>query len=225
MKSFATFALAGALLAAPAAFAASDAQYNVTFEGTWTAANHALEYPSTAHFSGLIGATHDARYVLFRDGGKATDGLERLAETGAHSPLDQEIRAAKDEGAVGALLTSASLWNLPNSVSISFTIDEKHPMVSLVAMIAPSPDWFGGVADVNLLENGRWVARKELTIYAWDAGTDSGTTYKADDIDTQPHAPISTNRSLHFMKGDKAIPVGKLVFEKTNEMAPQASIN
>jgi hypothetical protein len=86
-------AIAAMLLgAAPAA--AESARYKVTFEGTWSAATHPFEYPAGAHFSGPIGATHNASYAVFADGGVATPGLERLAEMGAHRPLDAEIRSA-----------------------------------------------------------------------------------------------------------------------------------
>lgn len=218
------FAVAGVLTAAQVALADdTNAKYTVKFDGTWSTATHPMEYPSNAHFSGLIGATHDAGYVLFRDGRTATNGLEKLAEMGAHSPLDKEIRAAIDNGVAGALIESDPLFNLPASTSVTFTIDEKHPMVSFVAMIAPSPDWFAGVADLTLRENGGWVARKEITLYAWDAGTDNGTTYKADDADTQPRAAVAPNRSAHFVTNGTAIPVGKLVFEKLAEMPAKMS--
>jgi len=217
-------ALAGLLVAAQAAFAGSGATYTVTFEGQWTAANHPREYPAHAHFSGLIGATHGTGYALFREGGIATDGLERLSEMGAHSPLDQEIRKAIEAGTAGALLTSGPLFDLPKSASITFAVDDKHPMVSLVAMIAPSPDWFAGVADVNLRAGGAWVKHHEVIVYAWDAGTDSGITYQADDADTQPRQPIALNRSHHFTNGKTLLPVGKLVFQKMAAPTPRASL-
>lgn len=217
-------ALAGVLVAAQAAFAGSGATYTVTFEGDWTATNHPREYPANAHFSGLIGATHNGGYSLFREDGIASDGLEKLAETGSHSPLDQEIRKAIEAGTAGALLTSGPLFNLPKSTSITFAVDEKHPMVSLVAMIAPSPDWFAGVADVSLRAGGLWVKHHEVIVYAWDAGTDSGITYQADDADTQPRQPIALNRSHHFTNGKTLLPVGKLVFERKDGTAPRASL-
>jgi len=49
----------GAVLAASTAQAADTAQYEVKFNATWSAATHPLDYPGDAHFSGIIGATHD----------------------------------------------------------------------------------------------------------------------------------------------------------------------
>jgi hypothetical protein len=50
----------------------------VTVEAAWIASSHPHEYPSEAHFSCLIGATHDLRYRLFETRGIATPGLEAL---------------------------------------------------------------------------------------------------------------------------------------------------
>lgn len=221
MKTFAVV-LTGMLALAAPAMADSEASYKVTFRGTWAASTHPLEYPSGAHFSGLIGATHDGRYVLFRAGATATPGLERLAEAGAHSPLDGEIRAVIAEGKAGSLIENGPIFNPPGSSTATFKVTEKHPMVSLVAMIAPSPDWFTGVADLKLMEKNAWVERHEVTAYAWDAGTDSGTTYVANDIDTNPRNPIAENGSPHFMANGGKVPVGVFVFERISP-SPQMS--
>src|SRR5690348_2801373 len=73
------------------------AVYEVKFQGVWTAANHPIDYPkggtlslSGAHFSGVIGAPHNAKYAIFREGALATRGLELLSHKGSKSPLDEE---------------------------------------------------------------------------------------------------------------------------------------
>src|SRR6266511_5025850 len=70
------------------------AEYTVIIKSTWTKTSHAFEYPSGAHFSGMIGASHNAKYSIFAIGRRPTPGLERLSEEGKHSPLDTEIRSA-----------------------------------------------------------------------------------------------------------------------------------
>src|SRR5687767_14122064 len=81
--------------------AGTEVCYEVTFQGTWTETTHPVDYPSgsaldpnSAHFSGIIGAAHNASYRLFDVGELATEGLITLAHTGVHSPLDEELRAA-----------------------------------------------------------------------------------------------------------------------------------
>jgi hypothetical protein len=87
-------------------------------------------------------------------------------------------------------------------------------MVSLVTMIAPSPDWFTGVADIRLLEDGEWLAEQTVILEAWDAGTDSGATFKAPDADTMPREAVRPLDSEHFTKDGKVVPVGTVTFRR-----------
>lgn len=195
------------------------AEYTVVLKSSWTAANHPLEYPAAGaltgpHFSGLIGTAHNASYAIFAEGTSPTPGLERLSEEGRHSPLDEEIRAAITAGNAVTLVESGALRDFGDSLVATVQVDEAHPMVSLVAMIAPSPDWFTGVANVNLVENGAWVASRTLSLHAWDSGGDDGTTYKADDRDTSPKKPTSMAMTRHFTVNGAMVPVGSVTFTR-----------
>jgi Spondin_N len=208
--------------AAPAGTAlaqAGPAKYRVELTPLWTKANFPLEYPDTSllhkpHFSGLIGTAHDAGYHVFVEGQTPTPGLERLSEMGKHDPLDAEIEAAIAAGHALALTESDPLKDFSQTAQAEVKVDDAHPMVSIVAMIAPSPDWFAGVSDVNLMENGAWVPSKSLDVMAWDSGGDDGTTYLADDVDTNPKKPTSLNRSPHFLKGGNPMPVARITFTR-----------
>lgn len=201
--------LAAVMVQGATAGSQPSAKYSVTFQGSWSQETHPLEFPANAHFSGLIGATHNSHYTIFSEGGRATEGLERLAEAGRHNPLDAEIKGAMEAGTVGALIESGPVKPVPGQVEASFNIDDTHPMVSLVAMIAPSPDWFTGVS-VNLRENGQWLAEKTVTVYAWDAGTDIGSTYQAPDANSREKVIINT--APHFQTAGKLMPVGTFTF-------------
>ncbi len=195
------------------ATAAPPVHYLVTFERTWSAQTHPQDFPLLAHFSPVIGVTHDARYEPFRIGATATPGNEHLCEEGKHQPLDDEIRAAIAAGTAGALIeTPDPLRSVPESATASFEIDSAHPMVSIAAMIAPSPDWCAVAADVVLYENGQWVAKKTIDLIAWDMGTDSATSYRALDDDTQPRGTIQLNDSPYFMKTGERVAVGSVTF-------------
>jgi hypothetical protein len=63
-----------------------------------------------------------------------------------------------------------------------------HPLVSVVSMIAPSPDWMAGVSGANTYDEAAGEFRQSLTVdlYAIDAGTDSGATYTAANNATAP---------------------------------------
>ena len=82
------------LLAIPASVFAEVVQYEVTFDSLWTAETHPIDYPSGAHYSAHIGATHNADYTLWGPGEISTEGMKNLAELGTGSPGDAEIEAA-----------------------------------------------------------------------------------------------------------------------------------
>jgi hypothetical protein len=192
-------------------------EYTVVVKSSWTPANHPFEYPAAGaltgpHFSGVIGASHSASYSIFSEGTPPTPGLERLSEEGKHDPLDAEIRTAITAGTAGTLFESGPLRDFKDSLVTSVKVDDAHPMVSLVAMVAPSPDWFTGVANVNLMENGAWMPSKTIDLIAYDSGGDDGTTYKAPDKDTNPKKPTSKAATQHFVVNGVTMPVGSVTF-------------
>ncbi len=188
------------------------AEYTVIVKSTWTKVSHPFEYPSDAHFSGMIGASHNAKYSIFAIGRRPTPGLERLSEEGKHSPLDTEIRAAIDQGNALMLFESGGLKNWKDSMVAAVRVDRAHPLVSVVNMIAPSPDWFTGASDVNLADNGAWITRRTVTLYAYDSGGDDGTTYKAKDKDTNPKKPTTRASTRHFVVRGRVKPVATVTF-------------
>jgi hypothetical protein len=190
----------------------SSAEYTVIIKSTWTKTTHPFEYPSGAHFSGMIGASHNAKYSIFAVGRRPTPGLERLSEEGKHSPLDTEIRAAIDQGNALMLFESGGLKNWKDSMVATVRVDRAHPLVSVVNMIAPSPDWFTGASDVNLADNGAWITRRTVTLYAYDSGGDDGTTYKAKDKDTNPKKPTTRASTRHFVVRGRVKPVATVTF-------------
>jgi hypothetical protein len=201
------------------AMAMDAAEYTLVFKNNWTAANHPVDYPASGavsgpHFSGIVGAAHSASFSLFKPGMMPTPGLERLSEEGKPSPLDTEITAAVTAGSAASLFTTGPLRDLNDSLVATFRVDPQHPMVSFVAMIAPSPDWFAGAADVMLMENGAWVGSKTVTVYAYDSGGDEGTTYKASDADNNPKKPTMQAMSRHFAPAGTPVAVGTVTITK-----------
>lgn len=209
---------AGGLLSVSAlTYAEEGAEYAVTFTRTWTEKTHPLEYPPSGlvggpHFSGLIGASHGEGYAVFKEGTPPTPGLEKLSEEGKHTPLDNEIKAAIKAGKAGALFETGPIKDASKTETTKVRVTDRFPMVSAVAMIAPSPDWFAGVANVNLKEGGKWVQTKTVELRPWDSGGDDGTTYKAPDKDTNPKKNTTKATTPHFVMNGKTPPVGTLTF-------------
>ncbi len=175
------------------------AEYGVTFQATWNAASHGNRppFPSGAHFSRVVGATHTVDVSFWESGGTATPGIESMAETGSVSALCREIQTEADQGRSSPCIRgSEASFRSPGSVSFTFEAEAERPLVTLVSMIAPSPDWFVGVSGVSLQEDGCWLAQLELDLVGYDSGTDSGTTFTARDADVTPHEPIGLIREL-----------------------------
>ena len=164
----------------------------------------------------LIGASHNTRYSIFAIGRKPTRGLERLSEEGKHSPLNDEIQAAIDAGNALMKFETGGLKDWHDSMVTTVQVDPAHPLISVVNMIAPSPDWFTGAANVNMFENGGWVKRRTLTLSAYDSGGDDGTSYKSADRDTNPKKATTRNTNRHFLPHGKARSVATLTLVRTS---------
>jgi len=196
------------------------AVYEVTFMPSWNPATNPLEYPYAHAKMGLltpaIGAAHNSDFSIFCAGSQPTPGLERLSEMGKHDPLDAELEAAQKTGEVGQLIRFAdgSPGPVHAAIRTTFELDADHSQVSLVGMIAPSPDWFYGVSSVALRQDGDWTPSMVVPAYAWDSGGDGGTTYLAEDDDLQPKQTTKRATSAHFTRNGQVWPVGYFVFKQ-----------
>jgi hypothetical protein len=101
--------------------------------------------------------------------------------------------------------------------SFEFQIGRDHPLVTLVTMIAPSPDWFTGVHGLSLIENGEWVAEKTVSLAPYDAGTDNGRSYRSRNSDAMPREPISRLEGFPVESGGTVAPFGTFTFVRISE--------
>lgn len=170
---------------------ASGATYELTFNGTWSAADIDAAYPSSAHFSPLIGASHKQSEAFWKSGEIASDGVKQVAELGGITILSNELSAARSAGTTGDTVVFSNMFGLPNSQTLQFEIDADKPFISLVSMIAPSPDWFVGVSGLSLLEGGNWVESLSVDLRPYDAGTEDGTSFSLFNAATAPREPIT----------------------------------
>jgi len=170
----------------------ADASYKVTFTTSWTVADFPTKFPAGAHFSKLVGGTHNDQVKFWEDGQIATAGIESMAETGSKSGLASEVSAAKTDGKAEFILGGAGN-SAAGTTTLEFDINEMYSLVTLVSMVAPSPDWFVGVRDLSLFDNatGAWKQTVVVDLAVYDAGTDSGAGFAAADADTRPAEPVS----------------------------------
>ena len=185
------------------------ALYRIEFEATWSASTHPDDFPSGAHFSPLIGGMHNDGASFWELGDTASPGMEQMAETGATGTLAAEIGDEIPDNALAVIEGSGT--RSPGSTKIdTVVVNMDHPLVTLVTMIAPSPDWFAGVTGQLLLdEDGEWVVELRVDLYPLDAGTDSGTSYTSPNQDTSPQEPISSLKGVSPFSDE---PVGTYIF-------------
>jgi len=189
------------------------ARYEVRFDATWSAASHPISFPANAHWSSLIGGTHDASVHFWNAGELATQGIQDMAERGLTSPLDLEVEAAITTGHAGEVIRGGGIAVSPGTVATTFEVTQSFPLVTLVTMIAPSPDWFVGVSSLSLLQGDEWIGLVHVPLFAWDAGTDSGTSYTSPNQPTNPHVPIAPNGAAPFANGT---PLGIFTFTRVD---------
>ena len=179
---------------------AEEVQYQLEVDISWSGDTHPHDWPANGgHMSGLIGATHHGRYVMFADGNTASSGVKSVAERGRQRILRAELDEAVERKRVGDVFQADGIAQVPGRISVKFPVSETHARVSFVTMIAPSPDWFTGLAGVKLRDDAGWKDKTTYVLWAWDAGTDRGASYASDNDANQPAESIRLVASTHFL--------------------------
>ncbi len=175
------------------------ANYTVTFQGTWSQTTHPIaNFPTNAHWSDLVGATHNSNIVFVGAGMLATLGIENVAEGGVDDDFNLEIQNAMMAGNADVAFDQPfATFSPTSSASVAITVDKDFPLLSLASMIAPSPDWMIQVNSVSFIDmNGDWIPSIVMDLYPYDAGTEEGTTYSFANPETVPQQPISSLQNV-----------------------------
>ncbi len=215
-----TLTIGGILLASATAHAqvAETVEYMVTFDAAWSEETHPQDHPSNAHFSGLIGGTHNDDILFWALGDLATPGIKLMAETGMKTLLQGEVETQIALGDAGEVISGPGINPSPGTASTTFTATTDHYYATVVSMIAPSPDWFVGVSGISLMEDGTWVNEISFDLYPIDAGTDSGTMYTSANQPTVPPEFIYEITGYPFLDDDGMTvnPLGTLTFTRVS---------
>ncbi len=186
-------------------------QYRVTFQSTWNSTDH-TSIPSGAHWSNLVGATHKFPNEFLQLGQNATTGIKDVAELGSNGAFNAEVVSAMSAG-------NADMWinqefspnNATSSIVMDIFVTNEHHYLTLVSMLAPSPDWFIAINSLDLMGPGLENADDIITldVFAYDAGTDAGTDYTSLD---SPISPIGISMlNIAPINGNK---IGTLTVER-----------
>jgi hypothetical protein len=189
---------------------AASATYEVTFQGNWTTASTPGGVVAGAHFTTLIGAVHNDQVTFWRSGGRASPGVELVAERGVTIRFASEINASPHAAAV---IRQGVGGDGTRSATFLIDVTRDHPLVTLLSMIGTSPDWFVGISGRSLLDGSdQWVPRREVDLFPYDAGTEEGAEFSLDNPATDPQGTITSIRGSGKFSNER---MARLTFVRT----------
>lgn len=187
----------------------STANYDFSLTTIWNSSDH-TSVPPGAHWSALVGATHNTLNEFVEIGvvSPNTDGIKDVAELGDSNNFRGEVNTAISINKANQWINAGGLGNPVGSfIYNDLQVNENFPFITLVSMVAPSPDWFIAVNSVNLRSgnasiNNGWKDSFTMDVFAYDAGTDDGSDYGSPNAVSNPrvavfmlnNSPINGNR-------------------------------
>ncbi len=204
---------------------AQDATYKIEFISNWSSSTHPTDFPPDDHWSKLVGTTHKDAAIAFELGVIASDGIEQVAESGSNSTIMAEINVLITAGLAYEYIDGPSLGTGPGTITINnVSVDADFPYISLITMIAPSPDWVAMIGNQKLTDNtGNWLDNISVEVYATDAGTDSGATYDSPNSDITPHIAMTSLQNVAPFSNEI---IGTFVFSLEQVLStPEENLN
>ncbi|XP_017943060.1 spondin-2 isoform X2 [Pipra filicauda] len=170
------------------------AKYRIIFIGKWSQTAFPKQYPlyrPPAQWSSLLGVTHSPDYSMWKKNEYASNGVRDFAEKGEAWALMKEIEEAGEKiQSVHGIFSAPAITSGTGQTSTELEVHPRHPLVSFVVRIVPSPDWFVGIDSLNLCEGDRWMDEVSVDLYPYDAGTDSGFTFSSPNFATIPQETV-----------------------------------
>lgn len=165
----------------------SEATYSVEITGKWVQPDFTV--PANVHFTSFAGMVHNADGELWKPGKLASKGVENVAEVGNTTVILSEIDSViRTKNALSLIFfTPPSATGVRKS---TIYCNSNYSRVSMVSMIAPTPDWFVGLSGLHLYSNNRWTADTTIQLFVYDAGTEDGDVFGYSNPATTPQQPI-----------------------------------
>ena len=189
--------------------AQSLAEYDISFTSTWSNATHpdpTNNFPSNAHWSNLVGATHNNSVVFVAMGQAASAGIQDVAELGSNGQFQSEVQTAMNANNSDQWLNQgfSPFASISTATMTDVLVSSDFPLLSLAAMIAPSPDWMIAVNSLSLTDTqGDWISSIIIDLYPYDAGTDSGTHYTSGNQPTIPQGVVTSLQNVSPFSNEK----------------------
>ena len=174
--------------------------YKLTFTGAFDADALAsgVTAPANAGFSRVVGGTHGSGQSLFSDGGTAEEALESFIEDGGDAAADTYHGSLSGLQDRFQIQRSGSGEGLDATGAVSVTRVEanaNNSLLSVVAAVLPSPDWFVGLSGKELRPGGTWIVDETVEFYPRDLGTETGVEFDGGSGDSDPQSTISSLRN------------------------------
>lgn len=170
--------------------------YTISFDSTWSQETHPHptgNLPSVSHWSDLVGVTHNNQVTFLAMGAPVSTGVQNVAELGNSAVFFQEVQQAITENTAYNELDFGDLDTASGIIQGQFEAHPEFPLLTVISMIAPSPDWMITANNIALQdENETWKEEIVMDLFPYDAGTDSGIDYTSEDQITSPVGVITS---------------------------------
>ncbi len=201
----------------------SSMKYRIEINNIWNSQSPAWP-DQDAHFSWIGGATHNANVKFWEAGTLASPGIDLMSVTGLTTELIAEIQIEIKRRRAENLIDQQH-WFCPDEsthsncgeLSFETVVTKEFPLVSLVSMLGPSPDWFIGVESLSMVDsNGSFIPRIVYELFPYDAGILSDNSVIATDCcNREPLSVPQENIHLITTESGEAIgpsSLGQIIF-------------
>jgi hypothetical protein len=173
------------------------AKYSITFTSVWNDTDHGT-LPGGSHWSRLVGATHKSNNTFWSLGSIASTGVKNIAETGNNTVFNNEVNTSIANLESDQYINGNSLGSATGTITINdLIVNKDFPLLTLLSMIAPSPDWYIGVNSIKLTDDdSNWKSSISLDLFGYDSGTDDGNNYSSTNAATNPFQDISNLKNI-----------------------------
>ena len=175
------------------------ATYKIIFKNLLTAKNFGDLIPPTGlNYSPLAGVSHSNRQSFFTIRGFASREVEQIAEQGINTMFIQQAKLLRRQRqGVRSIVDAGRITGPGRATAVKLTVDCKHPFVTVIGMIAPSPDWIVQINNRNLYDSQRnkFVKYMSGDLIAYDTGVDDGREFTAP-LDLSLDLPTSPKKNI-----------------------------
>lgn len=192
----------------PAVQCSGSAMYDVTFYNMLTTGRFSNLPEGGLVFSPMTAVTHTPRFSALVVRGFASPPVEEVCETGDNTNL---LAAAMSSGATESVVGADGPVPSGGNLTVRVTANCEHPYLTVLSMIAPSPDWIVQLSNMPLLRRGRFIRGRKGYLIAYDCGTDDGGNFTAP-MDTSLDMPTDPAENIAPLVEDDTDPfMGRVV--------------